>query len=466
MDLHLANFLQATTPNLIRKSTLTDDLADYMAASRRSPLMRDQWRFEGAYPDRQRDRDGNRDRNHRRQRSPGSKRRGPATDRELTAAGEGDTTDPSGFRSKVKLRDSSWERGRPQIRTSLRLPPSEDKAALREFKRSRDLSEERSSERYRRQRESPPPVNRQHPRSTSAHRHRPRGQKRGASRSPKRSHRSDRPTSRHRARAYSPRRSPGRKHRSRRHNDHTPSPERSNFGSYVPSSYHRRSRSPARRKVRSPLSRRLSPYPHRTEKYRYEASPQPRSDGRRSSPGRHCHSSRVQSQQPSPLRRASPDKSRISAVPRRHSPFPSQRKHHLPRHSRQSSRSPSSGRASSQKGDEMRSTRPIQSILEDDSRPPSPPRPIPSFDADNSGSANDDTHMREAFPMHGMKANDMQSTPRPRRPNIDTRQSYATSPQYMTPNSSHHGSPQSGSPFGTSRGGWGPQQQHFHGQHG
>lgn len=68
--------------------------------------------------------------------------------------------------------------------------------------------------------------------------------------------------------------------------------------------------------------------------------------------------------------------------------------------------------------------------------------------------------------MHGMKATEMQSTPRPRRPNIDTRQSYATSSQYMTPNSSHHGSPQSGSPFGASRGGWGAQQQHFHGQHG
>ncbi|KAI9880932.1 MAG: kinase subunit of RNA polymerase II carboxy-terminal domain kinase I [Pleopsidium flavum] len=114
----------------------------------------------------------------------------------------------------------------------------------------------------------------------------------------------------------------------------------------------------------------------------------------------------------------------------------------------------------------MQSTKPIQSILEQESRPPSPPRPIPSFDADNPGSVNDDTHMREAFPMHGMKATDMQSTPRPPRPNIDTRQSFSTSPQYITPNSSHHGSPQSGSPFGNNRGGWGGQQQPFHGQHG
>ena len=427
--------------------------------------MRDQWRSEGACSDRQRDRDGNRGRNRCRQRSPGSKRRASATDRELKAGDLGDTIDPAVSRSKVKLRDRSCERGRSQTHISLRLPP-EDKAASREFKRSRELSEERSSERYRRQRDSLSPVKRQHPRSTSAHRDHPRGQKRGASRSPKRSHRSDKPSSRHRARAYSPRRSSGRQHSSRHHKHRTPSPDRINFGSAVPSSYHRRSRSPVRRRIRSSPSRRLSPYPDRAENYRHEESPQARSDSRRSSPSRHRNSTKIRSRQASPLRRASPERSRVSAVLGRRSPLPSQQKPHLPRRSRQSSRSPSSVRASSRTGNEMRSTRPIQSILEDESRPPSPPRPIPSFDADNSGSVDNDTHMREAFPMHGMKATDMQSTPRPRRPNIDTRQSYATSPQYMTPNSSHHGSPQSGSPFGTGRGGWGAQQQHFHGQHG
>lgn len=108
------------------------------------------------------------------------------------------------------------------------------------------------------------------------------------------------------------------------------------------------------------------------------------------------------------------------------------------------------------------STRPIQSILDDSPHPPSPPRPIPSFDSDShtSGIA------RDIFSMHGMKSNDVHGANRPARPQqIDTRQTYSTSPQW-TPTSSHHGSPQSGSPFNHGRGGWGGQPQHFHGQPG
>lgn len=68
---------------------------------------------------------------------------------------------------------------------------------------------------------------------------------------------------------------------------------------------------------------------------------------------------------------------------------------------------------------------------------------------------------------HGPQQN--YSTPnqmhnRPQRPFVNTQQSYGGSPPpFQTPNSSHHGSPQSGSPF-RGRGGWnGPQSQ---GQHG
>lgn len=104
------------------------------------------------------------------------------------------------------------------------------------------------------------------------------------------------------------------------------------------------------------------------------------------------------------------------------------------------------------------STQPIQSILDDPIRPPSPPRPIPSFDSDSHDSGG----VREAFPLHGMKASDAHAAPRPGRPHVDTRQPYSTSPQW-TPTSSHHASPQSGSPFNHGRGGWGG-QQHFHGQ--
>ena len=103
----------------------------------------------------------------------------------------------------------------------------------------------------------------------------------------------------------------------------------------------------------------------------------------------------------------------------------------------------------------QQSTRPIQSILDEPSRQPSPPRPIPSFD-DTSGST--DSQIREQFPLHGMKATDMHPSHRRIPTHIDTRQQYASSPQYMTPTSSHHASPpHSASPYSQGRGGWGGQ---------
>jgi len=429
--------------------------------------MRDQRRAEDddRDRDRNRDRDRDRDRIERRHRSPVSSRRGPASDRELKARG-GEIADTSLSRFKPSLRDRSLERGRSGTHRSLRSHPRENKAGLREFKRSRILSEERSSEWYRRQQESLPPNKRQRTRSVSSDGDHHRKLKRRASRSPKRSDRSERVPSRHRARANSPRRSPGRKYLSR-HHDRPTSPDCPTLDSYVPSSYRRRSRSPAPTKVRrSSPSRRLSRSPGRKEKPRHEASPQHHSNSSRLSPKRDRKSSTTRSQRTPPSRRVSPKRIRDSALSRRRSPSNSRPPSHRSRPSRRSSRSPNPPRISRRREADMQSTKPIQSILEQESRPPSPPRPIPSFDADNPGSVNDDTHMREAFPMHGMKATDMQSTPRPPRPNIDTRQTFSTSPQYITPNSSHHGSPQSGSPFGNSRGGWGGQQQQFHGQHG
>ena len=103
----------------------------------------------------------------------------------------------------------------------------------------------------------------------------------------------------------------------------------------------------------------------------------------------------------------------------------------------------------------QQSTRPIQSILDEPSRQPSPPRPIPSFD-DAGGST--DSQIREQFPLHGMKAADIHPSHRRVPTHIDTRQQYASSPQYMTPTSSHHASPpHSGSPYSQGRGGWGGQ---------
>ena len=103
-------------------------------------------------------------------------------------------------------------------------------------------------------------------------------------------------------------------------------------------------------------------------------------------------------------------------------------------------------------------TRPIQSILDSHSRAPSPPRRIPSFDSQNqSPSAN----LNNTFPMHGMKAANVSGSHRPNRPpQLNTQNSYGTSPQW-TPTSSHHGSPHSGSPFNQARSGWNAQPHQY-----
>ena len=88
----------------------------------------------------------------------------------------------------------------------------------------------------------------------------------------------------------------------------------------------------------------------------------------------------------------------------------------------------------------------------------SPPRPIPSFDASNQHRG---VPANQTYPLHGMKANDVHGPPRQMRPpRVDTRQPYSTSPQW-TPTSSHHGSPNSASPYGQVRGGWGSQPQQY-----
>ncbi|KAJ9408569.1 hypothetical protein DTO045G8_3517 [Paecilomyces variotii] len=111
----------------------------------------------------------------------------------------------------------------------------------------------------------------------------------------------------------------------------------------------------------------------------------------------------------------------------------------------------------------MNSTRPIQSVVDDSKRSPSPLRPIPSFDADNAGGPLDgESRIREAFPMHGMRASDVHGNQRGR--SSRSHGQYSNSPQYVTPTSSYHGSP-SGSPYSNGRGGWSGQPP-FHGQHG
>ncbi|KAI9846333.1 MAG: kinase subunit of RNA polymerase II carboxy-terminal domain kinase I [Sclerophora amabilis] len=101
---------------------------------------------------------------------------------------------------------------------------------------------------------------------------------------------------------------------------------------------------------------------------------------------------------------------------------------------------------------------------EDPNPPPSPPRPIPSFtDSDDRDDLEGNARIREAFPMHGMKATNLHHSSRQHpRPQVDTRQPYSHSPPYVAPNSAH---PQSASPYGGGRG-WGGQPPPYHGQHG
>lgn len=100
----------------------------------------------------------------------------------------------------------------------------------------------------------------------------------------------------------------------------------------------------------------------------------------------------------------------------------------------------------------MNPTQPIQSMADGPARSPSPPRPIPSFDADNArGPGEGPANLPDAFPMHGMRAFDPHSGQRHRPSRAHT---YTTSPQYATPTSGQHGSPPPGSPYSGGRGNW------------
>ena len=435
----------------------------YMAASRRSPLMRDQWRAEDNLRS---DRDRReRDRSRHRARSPihtrpiegssdvGLKIRGRATAHHST-------------------RDTSRDRDRSTspVKTARKARPlSPPRRANGEgSKRARELSEERHIKRSRHRDFSPIKSISRDPRSISPHRRSRRiDYERRRSPSPRHTDRGVLASDRRRERPYSPLYSPRRDHYLPSRDRISDPSDRSIRDSYIPSSRRVRSRSPdLRDEYRPKPSRRHSPSPARHPRHRDQAHTR-HQDSRRGSP------ERVRKQSP-PLntrRRYSRETSPIkdTEIPSRSSKRSDKQKSRTLKHlvnkpkQHTSSRhsSPAPRRSRKEETNMQSSTRPIQSILDDQPRQPSPPRPIPSFD-DSTGAA--DAHIREAFPMHGMKANDMHSNHR-RGPNhIDTRQPYATSPQFLTPTSSHHGSPQSGSPYSHGRGGWGG--QHFQGQPG
>lgn len=434
-----------------------------MAASHRSPLMRDQWRSEDKYKD-DTHYSGRGTGGHRRDSPSASK---PQNDTDIGVkirgrAAADTTTRPSSRGQRLTQHEGSRKES-PKV--SYRSPQRRSKGEG-PSRRPREVGLERFSDQY---------PNRYQDRDTfraSVKQRRSRSRKpyqvpatrredRRRSRSPvalDRNDRAPRIRSRHRERAYSDRASPRGDYYSANYDDITTS--RSNRDSYVPST--RRSRSPTARDSRpSHATHRRSHSPSKRERPRERSSARCKQDSSRNSrsirprdPLPSFHPTRARSRDPSNSRHPRSDHRRRESQPR--SPVDSRQ----PTQRRRRSRTPP-GANKGRNSRNMRSlSRPVQSTSDDGPRPPSPPRPIPSFDSET----HNPNAVRDAYPMHGMKANDMHGDSRTGRPQIDTRQPYTTSPQW-TPTSSHHGSPQSGSPFSHGRGGWGGPQQ-FHGQPG
>ena len=426
--------------------------------------MRGQWRSE----------DSVRGTRNRREREPSDHRtRSPIRTRRREGSSDvglkikGRATENHGRRGTSKHRERSRSPARPTQRVSSRSPRR--RPIGEGSKRTRELSEERHIKRSRRRDSSPPSSSRRRPRSISPHRrpsHSEYERRRRRSPSPQYTDRGVISSDRRPERLDSPLKSSRRVqiHHTR---DRVSDPsERSGGDSYVPTSRRDRARSPeSREKYRPTPPRRHSPSPPRPS--RRDQHNTKNQEPRRLSHDRHRKPSPEHKIRKHRSRETSPSKGagEISRSSKRPEKTRSRTLNHSttkPEEYYKSRQSSPHSRRDRNEGTTMQpSTRPIQSILEDQPRQPSPPRPIPSFD-DSTGSA--DAHIREAFPMHGMKSNDMHSNHRRGPGHIDTRQPYATSPQFMTPTSSHHGSPQSGSPYSHGRGGWGG--QHFQSQTG
>lgn len=343
----------------------------------------------------------------RRQTSPASRREaGPDRDERQRVR---EIPAGSSYRSTRPRADSRDDTTANKSRRVPHSPERDSKSKFRDLQRARPLGENTKRPAQKDHFSSAPPSKRRRSRSPSPHHSQHHhSTKRGERFDHDRFDRAER-GGRRPNRDFSPRRESSPIHRSDRHK------EPPITDTYIPSQ-RRRSRSPVRRddrRGRTPPRRSRSPPPRRGG-YRDRGS-------RPSSP--HITYSR----------------------PSKASPPPSK---------------------SSRKDHKMQS-QPIQSIMDDPNRPPSPVRPIPTFGDGGPSPMDADNRAHDAFSMHGMRPQD-QFQNRPGRPHVDTRQSpYGASPQYMTPNSSYQGSPQSGSPFPGNRGGWsGPPQQQFHGQQG
>ena len=428
--------------------------------------MRDQWRAEDLYKDSDRPRERGTDR--RRDLSPAAPRRERDTEGGLKIKGRAVAESAPGYPSRSKNVHSRGEPERNIRRRSSRSPQGRRPIDEQRSKRPRESSRERDSERHRRRHESDYSHKRRRTRSRSAE----PGisdfrEERRRHRSPVYSGRTDsfRPRSRSRSRSRS------------RYRERLPSPQRPARGdhyssyhleasgtsrfadSYVPGS-HRRLSPPA---YKESLTRRRSPSSDRHIRVRKGSSPR----RRLASPDRYSRKDReprVSIHRSPPRRR---DTSRRREEPKKHrrnSPQSSRTGSRGHTGRQRSSRSPVPRKEARESRTKMQQspTRPIQSVLNEESRPLSQLNRIPSFDAAQNQSAN----INNAFPMHGMKAGEVHGVHRQARPpHLNTQHSYSTSPQW-TPTSSHHGSPHTGSPYSQGRGGWNGQSHHYQSQSG
>lgn len=419
-----------------------------MAASHRSPSMRDQWRAGDDYSEDIHHRE--RGRRARGERSPAASDRRRGTDSGLKIKGIA-KPDPRTQSSGKSEPRTGAEKPRATQRSS-RSPVRRDRAEGPP-KRTRRPSIERPPDKpfHRHKEESVAKRGKIGSRSPLES---PRYKdERRRSRSPVKPSRTDRGlSSRYRDRAYSPLRSPRVDHYSSARDD--PAASRISLDSYIPASRPRRSRTPLRDEYRPAPSRRRSPSPVSRQRPR-ERSPIPARGRSPPERQRQSRSNRNFEAEPRTPRSRQPSESRLEShrLKRKSDPLPTQEEARQASKRLKRSHSPYDRERQRIEGRRMQSSgRPIQSILDNESRPPSPPRRIPSFDTDHPGSAAGAV----AYSMHDASR---------RPPPVDTRHQYSPSPQW-TPVASHHGSPHSASPYGQGRGAWGGQTTQYQGQPG
>ena len=435
------------------------DGRDYMAASRRSPLIRGQWEDE---EDRHR---RSRDHRSRPQRPPSPephRREGGGGRAPKSRAAASDKPSRSTHKPRHRSRSPRHRPNRAQHSPRREEFGERDKrsryADERHARRGRDR-EQYASRSYKERAYSPPRERRSR---YSEYEHRREPSPRSARPlSPPRRHRD------HDRALLSPR---GDYYASR---DHHLSRAERHRDEYELSSRHARSRSPVTvDHYRPEVPRRRSPSPDRYRRHREEPHPSSRKSRSERSPLSQARSPDTRDRGLASTRADSPPNSRVSKSSKRSDKQKQRTLNHLRQKAGSKAKANDFLRRLSispppddyrPHDERMQSTRPIQSILDEPSRqqgsrPASPPRPIPSFDDSRSGHGAD-SHMRNAFPMHGTKVGDPYANQRRGPPHIDTRQSYAPSPQYVTPTSSYHGSPHSASPYSQGRGGW--PQQHY-----